>query len=167
MVGANGFGGENGVLKWLIHSSKKRHLPTIRTGSPDRWPLSGKVSQEAYLLPFLDEYTVAYKDRSALADPELMEQIDAASPVGILGPVIVMDGRIVGIWKRTMKKNKMEIETQSLHPKRPEGCYRGRRALWYVRRAAGYFGGVHGGPAAHRDECVEFTIGCKFNRFLK
>ena len=76
----------------------------------------GKVSQEAYLLPFLDEYTVAYKDRSAFADPELMEQIDAASPVGILGPVIVMDGRIVGIWKRTMKKNKMEIETSLFTP---------------------------------------------------
>ena len=45
-----------------------------------------------------------------------MEQIDASSPVGILGPVIVMDGRIVGIWKRTMKKNKMEIETSLFTP---------------------------------------------------
>jgi Winged helix DNA-binding domain len=67
-------------------------------------PAAVRSFGEAYLLPYVDEYTVAYKDCSALADPELMIRISAASPVGILGPIIVMNGRIVGIWKRIMEK---------------------------------------------------------------
>jgi hypothetical protein len=75
-----------------------------------------RSSGKAYLLPYVDEYTVAYKDRSALADPKLMKQINAASPVGILGPVIVLNGRIVGLWKRIIEKRKVVISTNLFTP---------------------------------------------------
>jgi hypothetical protein len=79
-------------------------------------PAAVRSSEQAYLLPYVDEYTVAYKDRSALADPELMKRIRAGSPVGILGPLIVMNGRIVGIWKRTIEKRKVVISTNLFTP---------------------------------------------------
>jgi Winged helix DNA-binding domain len=75
-----------------------------------------RSSGKAYLLPYVDEYTVAYKDRSALADPKLTKQINAVSPVGILGPVIVLNGRIVGLWKRTIEKRKVVISTNLFTP---------------------------------------------------
>jgi hypothetical protein len=59
------------------------------------------LSQATYLLPNFDEYTVAYKDRSAIFDPLHTELTES----DILNPVIVVDGRVVGIWKRTLKKD--------------------------------------------------------------
>jgi hypothetical protein len=90
----------NDQTYWFTHS-----MPAIQEPSGD-----------AYLLPFLDEYTVAYKDRSALVDPRYLAEINASSQFGMLGPVIVIGGRVVGAWKRTLKKDKVIIETIPVTP---------------------------------------------------
>lgn len=69
-----------------------------------------KAEPTAYLLPVYDEYLVAYKNRSAPFDGLSPEQITATGN-GIFNPVIVVDGRVVGTWKRTLKKNTVLIET--------------------------------------------------------
>ncbi len=79
-------------------------------------PATQEPSGDAYLLPFLDEYTVAYQDRSALVDPRYVEAINASSRFGILGPVIVIGGQVVGVWKRTLQKDKVIIETNPVTP---------------------------------------------------
>jgi len=56
-----------------------------------------RASTSALLLPPYDEYTVAYRDRSAFLDPALAER----TRNGIFAPVVVLDGRIAGTWKRT------------------------------------------------------------------
>ncbi|GAB3914724.1 winged helix DNA-binding domain-containing protein [Larkinella knui] len=68
----------------------------------------------AYLLPVYDEYLVAYKDRSAPLGGLNPEQI-AASGNGIFSPVIVIDGRVAGTWRRTLKKNAVLLETTLFH----------------------------------------------------
>jgi hypothetical protein len=73
-------------------------------GTPDNPP------QVAALLPMLDEFTVAYKDRSALLDQNCAQQIQA-STYGLLGRIIVLGGQVVGTWNRDQKKNKVLIET--------------------------------------------------------
>lgn len=66
------------------------------------------VRPVAHLLPPFDEYTVAYKDRAAILHPSHTQRPDAA--FAILGPTIILDGRAVGTWKRTMKKSTVFIE---------------------------------------------------------
>jgi hypothetical protein len=67
--------------------------------------LTAKVaSPTAYLLPPYDEYTVAYKDRSAILDPAYAQQTGYG-----IGPTIVVDGQIVGSWKRTFNKDAVVI----------------------------------------------------------
>jgi len=66
----------------------------------------------AYLLPAYDEYTVAYKDRSAVLDPRDFQR----ARNGIFSSVILRDGRIAGLWKRTIKKDAVIIETELLKP---------------------------------------------------
>ncbi|HEX5084114.1 MAG TPA: winged helix DNA-binding domain-containing protein [Blastocatellia bacterium] len=61
----------------------------------------------AYLLPAFDEYTVAYKDRGAVLDPAYTKQANPGN--GVLSPVIVIGGRVVGTWKRTLKKDSLAI----------------------------------------------------------
>lgn len=74
------------------------------------WRGAAEVSGEAealertagsvFLLPQYDEYTVAYRDRSITRDPAFPD--DAFL---ILGPVVVVDGRVAGTWKRRLAKD--------------------------------------------------------------
>jgi hypothetical protein len=70
----------------------------------------GAVSESgsAYLLPAFDEYLVGYKDRSAVLDPQYVRQTNAGG--GMLSPIIVIDGQVLGVWKRTLKKKAVVVE---------------------------------------------------------
>ena len=73
-----------------------------------------KADQElVYLLPAFDEFIISYKDRRAALPFE--NHIKAVSNNGIFRPVIVVNGQVVGIWKRTTKKDKVMVETDSLN----------------------------------------------------
>ena len=78
-----------GQAYWLSPST-----PTAKVASPT-----------AYLLPPYDEYTVAYKDRTAGLDPAYAKQTGN----GIFSPTIAVNGQIVGTWKRTFKKDAAAI----------------------------------------------------------
>lgn len=62
---------------------------------------------KALLLPNFDEYSVSYKDRSLLYDAAKIKR--ALTPFAALGSNIVLDGQIVGTWKRTLRKDRVEI----------------------------------------------------------
>lgn len=57
------------------------------------------ASPIAHLLPAYDEYTIAYKDHTAILDADYRELIAVA-----FGIVIVIDGLIVGSWKRVVER---------------------------------------------------------------
>jgi len=61
----------------------------------------------AYALPAYDEYTVAYKDRSAVLEP--LHAKRASSGNGIFNPIIVINGQVVGTWKRRLDKGSVVI----------------------------------------------------------
>ena len=65
------------------------------------------ASPAGYLLPSFDEYTVAYKDRSAVLDPLYTKVVNTGN--GIFAPAIVVDGLLVGTWKRAFKKDAVVI----------------------------------------------------------
>lgn len=56
----------------------------------------------AYLLPPYDEYTVAYRDRSAAGTPPAKSR--RFGDVTLLGPNVVLDGRIVGSWNHAANR---------------------------------------------------------------
>lgn len=66
--------------------------------------------EAAYLLPAFDEFIISYKDRRAALPFE--DHNKAVSDNGIFRPVIVVNGKIIGTWKRTIKKDRVIIETQ-------------------------------------------------------
>jgi hypothetical protein len=68
----------------------------------------------AYLLPAYDEFLISYKDRTAS-----MASVDSAKAVssnGIFRPMIVVNGQVIGIWKRTINKEKVILETTFFQP---------------------------------------------------
>jgi hypothetical protein len=64
-------------------------------------------SPTAYLLPAFDEYFLGYRARNAILDSKHDKQ--AVSSNGVVRPIIVIDGQIVGIWKRVLKKGSVII----------------------------------------------------------
>ena len=58
-----------------------------------------------YLLPWFDEFLVAYKDRSAVLEPANTKQVNAGG--GMLNPTIVSGGQVVGTWKSMLKKDRV------------------------------------------------------------
>jgi hypothetical protein len=68
-------------------------MPTEKTASPTAW-----------LLPAYDEYFSSYKDHTAILEPEYSEQLSQSS-----GQAIILDGKIVGVWKRTFMKKTVII----------------------------------------------------------
>jgi hypothetical protein len=68
-----------------------------------------RASPIAHLLSIYDEYVSSYQDRSALGDAKYAARLRAMG--NALTSIIVIDGQIVGTWKRTLKKDAVVIET--------------------------------------------------------
>ncbi|MDR0507509.1 MAG: winged helix DNA-binding domain-containing protein [Dysgonamonadaceae bacterium] len=60
------------------------------------------IKNSCLLLPAFDEYIIAYRDRSPILLPE--HQSKAISSNGIFRPVILVNGQVVGLWKKTSQK---------------------------------------------------------------
>jgi hypothetical protein len=65
--------------------------------------------ESVYLLPAFDEFIISYKDRTSTL--QLDHHSKAVSSNGIFRPVIVINGKVAGIWKRSLNKNKILLET--------------------------------------------------------
>jgi hypothetical protein len=57
---------------------------------------------QAHLLPGFDELLVGYADRSALVEVAQLPRVNNGG--GILSPVLVWDGRVIGTWKRSLAR---------------------------------------------------------------
>jgi hypothetical protein len=74
-------------------------------------PIVRGISPTAYLLPNFDEYGIGYKDRSALLETSPIERLDAGDIY--FGHMIIIDGQLVGAWKRTFSKDAVVISVQT------------------------------------------------------
>jgi hypothetical protein len=125
------------------------HLATAEIDGQTYWqsaaasaqPARGSVP-EACLLPAFDEYLVGYKDRSAVLDPQYARATNNGG--GILSPVIVVDGQVLGTWKRTLKKDTVLIAPAWFTP--PKKAQRAALAL-----AAQHYGAFLGLTAVIAD----------------
>lgn len=108
---------------------------------PPSAPSARDDAPAAYLLPAFDEYTVAYRDRAAVLDPSHAPLVNAGG--GVLSPVVVVGGRVVGTWKRELKKDSVVVSTNLFAPLKASG----RRAVEEAARRYGEFLGLAVEPA--------------------
>jgi hypothetical protein len=77
-----------------------------------------KNGKEVHLLPAFDEYIVSYNDRSALlSNPNTQKALKSGKVTfihsnGVFLPTIVIDGEVVGTWKRKNAKGKAVLTMQ-------------------------------------------------------
>lgn len=72
------------------------------------------LPDSVYLLPAFDEFLISYKNRSAAITIDHHKK--AISNNGVFRPVIVVNGQISGLWKRTIKKDSVLIELIHFRP---------------------------------------------------
>lgn len=87
-------------------ASVDRLLEEVQVDDTVYWTATAaapRLSPSAHLLPAFDEYNVAYKNRQLVFDSTNTTNWDA------LGPTMIVDGRIVGIWKSTLNKDHVSI----------------------------------------------------------
>lgn len=75
-------------------------------------PRAPIAAPRVHLLPPFDEYTVGYQDRGAFLDPAHAER----TRNGIMSPVVLIEGRIAGVWSRTAKKDRVEVRVELFGP---------------------------------------------------
>lgn len=79
--------------------------------------LSGmKPSKQGFhLLPGFDEFLLGYKDRSALLDSEHAARIVPGNN-GMFMPMLVIDGKVAGTWKRTLSRKSVAVKIEPFSP---------------------------------------------------
>ena len=82
---------------------------------PASAPIATERSPDAFLLPNYDEYIVAYTDRNAVLDAPSAQLLDSRGNV-LFNHTIIIDGRVVGAWKRTLKKDAVIVDATPFAP---------------------------------------------------
>jgi hypothetical protein len=73
-------------------------------------PINAKRAKfTAYLLSVFDEYLIGYADRSMIATPGIAAKLFTMG--NALTAVVVVDGQIVGTWRRTLEKEAVVVTT--------------------------------------------------------
>jgi len=72
------------------------------------WTEARARSPVAHLLPNYDEYLIAYAERSAIIDPNVVPRAD---PKLIFSNVVMIGGRVVGTWRRLREKGNTRVQT--------------------------------------------------------
>jgi hypothetical protein len=93
----------------LAGSKLDRHI----VGGTTYWAaknltLPSSPGPEVHLLPSFDEYIVGYKDREPMLMTTPIEKI-VPGRNGMFFPIVVVNGVVKGIWKRTIKSKNIDI----------------------------------------------------------
>ncbi|HEX2993998.1 MAG TPA: winged helix DNA-binding domain-containing protein [Anaerolineales bacterium] len=75
----------------------------------DTGSLVREKSPTAHLLPNYDEYFIGFKDRSAIGEIARQAGIKGDDP-SLIAHVVILNGQIVGGWRRTLTKNAVILE---------------------------------------------------------
>ena len=77
-----------------------------------------KFLDSACLLPSFDEYLISYKDRTAVIDAQ--HQPKAFTNNGIFRPIVMYNGKIIGTWRKVVKKEMISIEISAFENKKEQ-----------------------------------------------
>ena len=72
---------------------------------PHSLPDFSENADSVLLLPAFDEFLIAYSNRNAVIENDKM----VVSKNGIFWPIIVINGQVTGLWKRTIKKERVTV----------------------------------------------------------
>ncbi len=85
---------------------------------PRETPALSRGAPAVHLLPGFDEYLLGYRDRRAVLDPAHAPRVCPGNN-GMFNSTLVIDGKVTGVWQRTLKKAAVIIEVTPFRPLTP------------------------------------------------
>jgi hypothetical protein len=89
-------------------------LDRVALGGADYWlaadAVGARASQGVQLLPAFDECLIAYQDRGAFVEKAHVRKINNGG--GILRPIVLVGGRAVATWTRTLGKGTVSVTVE-------------------------------------------------------
>ena len=64
------------------------------------------------LLPYFDSYLLGHRDRRHLVPDEHRQHVSRSQ--GWIAPVVLVDGRVAGVWKHARRRGRLEVEVTPL-----------------------------------------------------
>jgi hypothetical protein len=92
----------NGSPAWMLHS-QATWLDEVREPDLEAEPV-------VRLLPAFDIFLLGYKKRDLILPPAYIKQVNAGG--GMLKPVLLVNGRVVGTWKSYRKGDGLEVSVK-------------------------------------------------------
>ncbi len=96
------------------HSINGQDYLSLSNSAVTRQDAPSHAGNLVFLLSLYDEYIIGYKDRSDLGDAQDIARF--LSTGSVLRSVIIVGGKLIGSWKRVLKKTTINIQ---LNPFRP------------------------------------------------
>lgn len=81
----------------------------------DEAATAGAAPEGVVLLPPFDELLIAYRDRSAALDPAYSALVVPGAN-GLFNPIVVSGGRVRGVWRRTLKADRVVLGFSPFEP---------------------------------------------------
>jgi len=100
------------MIKGVFHKEEIQGKSYIL---PDDFNQSLIHNPTTFLLPPYDEFMLSYAYRRASISRELESHLKEISDRGMFRPIIVMDGQVIGAWKRTIGKKSITIEVNRFY----------------------------------------------------
>jgi len=66
------------------------------------------------LLPYFDSFLLGHKERDHLVDPEHRAKV--YRPQGWIAPVVLINGRVAGVWEHAREGNRLRVKVTTLGP---------------------------------------------------
>jgi Winged helix DNA-binding domain len=92
----------------MIASTLRRETDGVNVYWLDSESTTSPPETGAYLLPGFDEYLLGYNDRQAAVEPKHAQKL-APDSNGRFLATMVLKGRVIGTWKRTLTKKAVQI----------------------------------------------------------
>ena len=67
------------------------------------------AEKDVHLLPGFDEYFLGYTDRTRQLGEHVATYGATVSANGMFSPTLIIDGRVAGTWKRTLRRNQVDV----------------------------------------------------------
>lgn len=93
------------ALADLDNKLSSTEIDGLRYWWSEAMPVRRSSAPQVRLLPAFDEYTVGYAERSSLLEPG-----SRVSKMGLLSAAVLVNGRVLGTWKRKLGKQTVEVQ---------------------------------------------------------
>ena len=97
---------------------------SVLHGSLDELSQAVVETPNVRLLPYFDSYLLGHRDRRQLVSDEHRHRVSRSQ--GWIAPVLLVDGRVAGVWKHARRRGRLEVEVTPLEqlPRRVVGAIR-------------------------------------------